>query len=72
MTKPFFFQATVYRGLNYVTPVKVMAKQICPGVAQIDCIECGGTGDWPFGPTPDECGPCVECKGTGKVYIGSF
>jgi hypothetical protein len=33
------------------------------------CFECLGTGDWPFGPTPAECGPCVDCKGTGRILV---
>lgn len=36
---------------------------------RITCFECGGTGDWPYGPTPTECGPCVDCKGTGKILV---
>ncbi len=39
----------------------------CAG--RMTCFECGGTGDWPYGPTPAECGPCVDCKGTGKILV---
>ena len=33
------------------------------------CKECGGSGDWSYGPTPDTCGPCIDCKGTGEVLV---
>ena len=48
------------------------------GVGEIDCLECGGDGDWKKflaleqveclcpGDTPY---PCVQCKGTGKQLI---
>lgn len=39
------------------------------GVGKINCLECGGDGDWTkFFP---ENGPqaCVDCKGTGKVWV---
>ncbi len=39
------------------------------GIMPIACPECEGTGWWGYGPTPDECGPCVDCKGTGKILI---
>jgi len=54
------------------------------GVLQVDCLECGGDGDWGkfvadnaqlcrdlTGSYPYVKGscPCVDCKGTGKVYI---
>ena len=67
------YHGIVYRGINYVTPVSVEVEHICDsGIGRIDCIECEGTGYWPYGPAPEECGPCVECKGTGKVFINSF
>ncbi len=66
------YAGVVYRGLNYVTPVDVIITHICQGVGQIDCIECDGTGWWPYGPTDKECGPCIECKGTSRVLISSF
>lgn len=37
---------------------------------RVPCNECGGTGYWGFGPTFEECGPCVVCKGTGLVWVG--
>lgn len=33
------------------------------------CLECDGTGEWPYGPTPAECGRCVECKGSGSILV---
>ncbi|MES1988097.1 MAG: hypothetical protein V4440_08725 [Pseudomonadota bacterium] len=44
------------------------------GVEVIDCIECGGDGDWSkFHPEPEtlnkQDGLCVKCKGTGKIHI---
>lgn len=39
------------------------------GDGRMPCFECHGTGDWPYGPTPAECGPCVDCKGTGKIMV---
>ena len=38
--------------------------------AKAACLECGGTGWWGYGPTPETCGPCVPCKGTGLVWVG--
>lgn len=35
----------------------------------IVCFECVGSGDWPYGPTEAECGPCVDCKGTGRILV---
>ena len=42
------------------------------GVAQIDCLECGGSGIWDFYPegwihTPGDT-VCIDCKGRGRVY----
>lgn len=49
----------------------VRAVEIIGGgsAGRVACFECGGTGDWPFGPTPAECGPCVDCKGTGSIWM---
>ena len=33
------------------------------------CLECDGTAEWPYGPTPAECGRCVECKGSGSILV---
>lgn len=38
-------------------------------VGQVPCHECLGTGWWGYGPTIDECGPCVGCKGTGREWV---
>lgn len=45
------------------------------GVGLINCVECGGDGDWTkFHPESDALPvgslPCINCKGTGKRYIG--
>ena len=63
--------AIVYRGFKRETEVEVIVTEICPemGVGQIDCIECEGDGWWGYGPTENECGPCVECKGSGRVLV---
>lgn len=44
------------------------------GVGLIDCVECGGDGDWSkYHPEPELLTPsemaCVNCKGTGKRHI---
>ena len=65
----------ILAGRNYVTPVAVEITDIFPGVGQIDCIECGGDGDWTkFYPEPEtltEPMQCVTCKGTGRLYIST-
>ena len=65
-------KAVVYRGLNHVTSVDVKIQRVCPGVGQIDCIECDGSGVWPYYPNGLEPTQCVECKGTGKVYVSFY
>ena len=42
-----------------------------PGLFEIDCPECGGTGDWDrFLPEPTgNLVPCITCKGTGRVFV---
>lgn len=37
---------------------------------QVPCHECLGTGWWGYGPTEEECGPCIDCKGTGREWVG--
>jgi hypothetical protein len=45
-------------------------KIVGDGMAgEITCLECSGTGEWSYGPTPAQCGPCLECKGTGRIPI---
>lgn len=60
----------VYCAMNNNTVVRRKAKVVEGIVLQIDCLECGGTGWWDFGPDEEEPGPCVQCKGTGKQYLG--
>jgi len=61
-------KATVYRGFLRETPVKVSLRRLTPEIAEIDCIECGGTGKW-VGHPEIEVLPCVECKSTGRVLV---
>jgi hypothetical protein len=65
----------VDRGYLRNTPV-MCAVDLSSGVTgQIDCIECGGDGDWKkFHPEPETIigpYPCVECKGTGRVWVSA-
>lgn len=60
--------AVVYRGTLRVTEVAVRLRRITPEIAQIDCIECGGTGQF-HGHPEIEALPCVECKGTGVTHV---
>lgn len=39
-------------------------------VGLVACHECSGSGWWGYGPTEEECGPCVDCKGTGREWVG--
>lgn len=61
----------VDRGFSLETIV-MCSVDLSSGIAgQIDCIECGGDGNWgKFAPeiVGADC-PCVECKGTGRVYV---
>lgn len=68
--------AVVYRGLCRDTEVNVRINDdpldaMILGVAEINCIECNGTGDWDsFMPEPTgHKNACVECKGTGHVLV---
>ena len=55
-----------YRKSAGTRPVELVGDGIAGSVA---CFECDGSGDWPFGPTPDDCGPCIDCKGTGRILV---
>jgi hypothetical protein len=41
------------------------------GAGEIDCLECDGSGKWPFVDLsidmPEQ--DCVPCKGTGRVLV---
>lgn len=63
-------EVDVYCGWERETIVRRKGKIVGDMVLQIDCLECGGTGWWDFGPDDEEPGPCVQCKGTGKQYLG--
>ena len=66
---------TVYRGVHALE----VDVTILDGVAgEIDCIECGGDGDWKKFLNADQIAlmcpgdapyPCVECKGTGRTLV---
>ncbi len=61
----------VYCALNCDTSVEVDVRLLGCGAGEIDCLECGGDGDWTkYHPEP-ETGPhpCVTCKGTGKQLV---
>ena len=65
---------TAYVGFYRSTEVEVYPIDLGCGAGQIDCLECGGDGDWTkFHPEsetlPPNSMPCVQCKGTGKQLI---
>ena len=48
-------------------PTKRRIVELFPGVGEIDCIGCDGSGTFEY---PDNSlDDCVECKGTGKMKI---
>ena len=49
--------------------ISAAVEYLSCGAGKTKCLECGGTGDWPYGPTPDTCGPCIDCKGTGFILV---
>ena len=64
------FKATVWwKGMRHQGRLQNITF-LMQGVGETDCLECGGSGWWGFGPTEDECGPCVDCKGTGRILVG--
>ena len=60
---------TVYCGRNYVTGVDREVHTVAPGIGEIDCLECNGTGIWDFMAPEIPADDCVQCKGTGKQLI---
>ncbi len=45
-------------------------KRLESGAGETSCIECDGSGKWPYAPyavPPDS--DCIDCKGTGKVLV---
>jgi hypothetical protein len=64
-------QMQVDRGTLRETPVFCDVDTSAEIAGQIDCIECGGDGNWgKF--APEIVGvdfQCVECKGTGRVWV---
>lgn len=63
-------EAVIYFGWHRDSPVACVVRVVTPEVGEVACFECEGTGWWGYGPTPDECGPCVVCKGTRRIYVG--
>lgn len=61
--------ALVYCGFGRETEVLVDVEPVTWGVGRIDCLECGGSGEWPFMEPEIPTHPCVTCKGTGKVLV---
>lgn len=59
----------VYCGFHRTTEVEVEVKDLGLGAGEIDCLECGGDGDWTKYHPENIPTVCVECKGTGKILI---
>ncbi len=49
-------KAILYLGLkrDHEVQINIYPNEI--GIYKTICIECAGTGWWPYGPTDDECG----------------
>lgn len=60
---------TVYCGRNFATGIEREVRAVAPGVGEIDCMECEGTGWWAFMEPEIPGEPCVQCKGTGRQLI---
>ena len=62
---------TVYVGLYREIEIICEVLDLGVGAGEINCIECGGDGDWTkFHPEPwTGPYPCVPCKGTGRVLV---
>ena len=58
----------VYCGKDREIEVEVEVIDIGCGAGQIPCLECNGSGTWPFMPRGVK-EVCVQCKGTGKQLI---
>lgn len=61
----------VYCANNCNTEVEIDVADIGCGAGEIQCLECGGDGNWgKF--APEIVGPdcaCVDCKGTGRQLV---
>lgn len=62
-------KAILYVGLKRDHEIEINIYPNELGIYKTGCLECGGTGWWPYGPTEDECGICIDCKGTGQIWI---
>ena len=61
--------ATVYCGSHRDTQVWCEVADLGCGAAQINCLECNGSGMWDFLVPELPAEPCVSCKGTGKILV---
>ena len=62
--------AIIYRGTIFGASRQRVWPTVLPEILQIICMECSGTGKWPYHPDPayvDD--PCVTCKATGVIYV---
>lgn len=60
----------IHRGTLFGKSHKFVKKTALPEIGQIICMECGGSGNWPFHTNPKfKDDKCVTCKSTGKVYV---
>lgn len=70
------FQMTFWRGNLSRTgegrQFTVEVERLFPGVGKMVCMECEGTGKWPFGPESKPDDPCIECKGSGYRLVSCF
>ena len=61
---------TVDYGRRKQKQIYKVVKDLGCGAGETSCMECDGSGKWPFAPyavPPDS--DCVDCKGTGKVLV---
>ena len=57
----------IYRG-DFGGWKRLVRPTAIPEIGQIVCLECDGTGDWPYHPELTDL-ECVTCKGTGLQYV---
>ena len=60
---------TVYCGFYRNTEVECDPIDMGCGAGQIDCLECGGDGDWTKYHPDNIPTICVNCKGSGKIFV---
>lgn len=59
---------TVYTALNNDTAVVRQVEIVTDSAGRIRCLECGGSGKWPWEPD-GAARRCPDCKGTGRVFV---